>query len=246
MERVILVTGASRGIGKTIAERLAKRGDVVIVNYIKEANLAEKTCQIIRNMGAIAEKMQCDVSDKLAVANMVNTIITKFGRIDVLINNAGILINNFLLQTKEEDFDKILSTNFLGGVNCCESVLPNMQKNHYGRIVNISSVSVVSPLIGSLVYAVSKAMINQYTLHTAYKYIGQNITVNAVISGFIDTDMAQTYRKYESVMTSPSYPCIYGTTHSIADGVAFFADEKLGFVTGQLLTIDGGYSLQVE
>lgn len=246
MGRVILVTGSSRGIGAAVAEHLAQKGDSVIINYIRNREKAAEVVHKLKAGGMESEYMQCDVSDKSAVQRMIGDIISRYGRIDVLVNNAGILFQNYLLQAKETDYAQLMNTNLMGAVYCSEEVLPHMKKTGYGRIINISSVSVLCPLVGSALYALSKAMLNQYTLHTAYRFRDCNITVNAVISGFVETDMAAEYRAYERLMTTASYPCIYGTADSVAEGVALFANDAHGFITGQLLTVDGGYSLQTE
>ena len=188
-QKVAVVTGASRGIGRQIALTLASRGARVIVNYNGSAARAEEVVQKIQEAGGQAEAVQCDVSDFQKAGELMNDVIQTYGRVDILVNNAGITRDGLLMKMSEEDFDAVLNTNLKGAFNCMQHVARQMIRQKGGRSINISSVSGVMGNAGQANYSASKAGVIGLTKAAAREMASRGITVNAVAPGFINTEM---------------------------------------------------------
>ena len=190
-DRIAVVTGASRGIGREIALTLAAKGAVVIVNYNGSAAKADEVVKEIEAAGGRGEAVQCNVSDFGAAAGLMEYVVKKYGRVDILVNNAGITRDNLLMKMSEEDFDAVLNTNLKGAFNCIRHISRQMLKQKSGRIINISSVSGVMGNAGQANYCASKAGIIGITKSVARELASRGITSNAVAPGFIDTEMTE-------------------------------------------------------
>ena len=189
--KIVLVTGAGRGIGASIAKRFASEGAEVIVNYSGNDEAAQKTVDEITAIGGQAQKYKCSVNDSESVKVMIDEIIKKFGRIDILVNNAGITKDGLMLRMTDEDFDRVIDVNLKGTFNCTKYVSKYMLKQKSGKIINISSVVGLSGNAGQINYSASKAGIIGITKSAAKELSSRGITVNAVAPGYVDTDMTK-------------------------------------------------------
>ena len=242
--KVAVVTGAARGIGKAIALELAKEGAIVIVNYNGSAQRAASVVTEIQNMGGKAEAVQCNVADFEAAGVFLNEVIKKYGRIDILVNNAGITRDGLLMKMTEEDFDRVLETNLKGTFNCIRHVSRQMIKQRSGRIISISSVSGVMGNAGQANYSASKAGIIGLTKSAARELASRGITVNAVAPGFVDTEMTQVLSEAVKENAVSQIPLkAFGKPEDIAAAVVFLASDKAGYITGQVLCVDGGMAM---
>lgn len=242
--RIAVVTGASKGIGKAIALKLAEKGNMVIVNYNGSGEQAAMVTYQIEQMGGSAEALQCDVSDFKKTEEFFKEIIEKYGRIDVLVNNAGITRDGLLMRMSEEDFDRVLDTNLKGCFNCIRHVSRQMIKQKSGRIINISSVSGVMGNAGQANYSASKAGIIGLTKSAARELASRGITVNAVAPGFINTEMTQVLPAAVREQAVSQIPLgTFGAPEDIAETAAFLASEAAGYITGQILCVDGGMAM---
>lgn len=239
--KIAVVTGASRGIGRAIAVSLAKEGAVVIVNYHGSKKAAEETVNTIIENGGSAETFQCDVADYEETARMMDALIKKYGRIDILVNNAGITKDNLLLKMSEAEFDSVISTNLKGAFNCIKHVARQMLKQKSGRIISLSSVCGVMGNAGQANYCASKAGIIGLTKATAKELASRGITVNAIAPGFIETDMTDVLSDHvkEGILAQIPMKRL-GNVTDIAEAAVFLASEKAGYITGQVLNINGG------
>jgi 3-oxoacyl-[acyl-carrier protein] reductase len=240
-QQVALVTGASRGIGRAVACRLARAGAHVVVNFLQDAIAAEETVQLVRSNGGNAEVAQFDVADTDAVRTSVAAVVERLGRCDILVNNAGITVDTLLLRLKEADWDRVMAVNLRGTFNCTKAVARGMMRAHYGRIVNMTSVIGEMGNAGQAAYAASKAGIIGFTKAMARELAGRNITVNAVAPGFIETEMVA--RLPET--TRSGYLMLVpvgrlGTAEEVADAVTFLVRPESGYITGQVLGVNGG------
>ncbi len=243
-ERIAVVTGASRGIGKAIALALADKGCTVVVNYNGSRERAEAVVSEIEAGGGRAEAMGCDVSDFKAAENFFKAVADKYGRIDVLVNNAGITRDGLLMKMSEEDFDRVIGINLKGAFNCIRHVSRLMLKQRSGRIVNISSVSGVMGNAGQANYCASKAGVIGLTKSAARELASRGITVNAVAPGFIDTEMTQVLSEKVKEQACGQIPFgRFGRTKDVAEAVSFLASEQAGYITGQVLCVDGGMAM---
>ena len=242
--KVALVTGASRGIGRQIALTLAEYGADVIVNYNGSREKAEEVVQEIESMGRKAAAVQCTVADFEACGKMVENMIAQFGHIDILVNNAGITKDNLMIKMSEADFDAVIETNLKGTFHMIKHMYPPFLKQKAGRIINLSSVTGILGNAGQANYAASKAGVIGLTKSVAKELAGRNITVNAVAPGYIDTDMTQamTDTAKEAVLSQIPLKRA-GTPKDIAEAVAFLASEKASYITGQVLSVDGGMAI---
>ena len=242
--KIALVTGASRGIGRQIALKLAGQGAFVIVNYNGSAAKAEETVKEIEVAGGKAEAVQCNVSDFEACGQMLTDVVAKHGRLDILVNNAGITRDNLLMKMSEEDFDAVISTNLKGVFNCVKHISRQMLKQRAGRIINISSVSGVLGYAGQANYCAAKAGVIGLTKSAARELASRGITVTAVAPGFITTEMTDVLSDSVKAAATEQIPMKhFGSTEDIAAAVAFLASDEAGYITGQVLSVDGGMAM---
>ena len=241
--KVALVTGASYGIGFAIASAYAECGATICFNDIKQ-ELVDKGLAAYKEAGVEAHGYVCDVTDEDAVQAMVKQIAQEVGVIDILVNNAGITRDGLLMMMKPEDFDAVIAANLRGTFLCMKAVARQMVKQRYGRIVNLSSVVGLRGNAGQVNYAASKAGVIGMTKSLAKELAGRNITVNAVAPGFIDTDMTAALTESAKSAALGSIPMgRMGTPENVAKAVAFLAGEDAGYITGQVLAVDGGMSM---
>ena len=242
--RTALVTGGSRGIGRAICLELAKAGCNVAVNYAGSAAAAGETAAQCRALGVRAEAFQADVSSAAACAALVEQVLAAFGRIDVLVNNAGVTRDNLLLRMSEEDYDRVLDTNLKGAVFCCKAVARPMMRQRYGRIVNLSSVVGLRGNAGQVNYSASKAGLIGLTKSLAKELASRGVTANAVAPGFIETDMTAAMTDAAKTATLASIPMQkLGAPEDVARAVAFLASDEAAYITGQVLCVDGGMAV---
>lgn len=242
--KVALVTGASRGIGREIALTLAREGAFVVVNYNGSKERAEEVVKTIEEANGKAVSYQCSVSDFQACQEMIQTIIKEYGKLDILVNNAGITKDNLIMKMKEEDFDAVIDTNLKGTFNTIKHSARQMLKQRSGKIINISSVSGILGNAGQANYAASKAGVIGLTKTMARELASRGITVNAVAPGFVDTEMTEVLGDEIKEAACRQIPLgKFGQTKDIAEMVAFLASEKADYITGQVISVDGGMSM---
>ena len=242
--KIAVVTGASRGIGKEIAKTLAAKGAIVVVNYNGSAAKAEETVKEIEALGGKAEALQCNVSEYDKAAEMMEYVVKTYGRVDILVNNAGITRDNLLMKMSEEDFDAVLNTNLKGAFNCMRHVARQMVKQRGGRIINISSVSGVMGNAGQVNYSASKAGIIGMTKSAARELASRGITVNGIAPGFVDTEMTQVLSDEVKEAAAKQIPLgRFGKPEDIANMAAYLASEKAAYITGQIISVDGGMAI---
>ena len=242
--KVALVTGAGRGIGKEIAKTLASCGAFVIVNYNSSPDAAEQTVKEIIKQGGMAAPVQCDVSDFDACGKMMEMIINNYGHLDILVNNAGITRDGLIMKMSEEDFDRVLDTNLKGPFHTIRHASHYFLKQKSGKIINISSVSGVMGNAGQANYSASKAGVIGLTKSVARELSSRGITCNAVAPGFIDTEMtAQMTDKAKEAVKTQIPLGRAGKVEDIAEVVTFLASEKASYITGQVISVDGGMSI---
>jgi 3-oxoacyl-(acyl-carrier-protein) reductase len=240
-ERVAIVTGSSRGLGRATVLELARRGARVVVNYRQSEELAEKTASEARSLGGDAMHIQCDVSDPGRVQAMVQRVVDTWGRVDILVNNAGILRDRTLRRMSPDEWDDVLSVNLTGAFNCCKSVIEPMLAQGAGRIVNIASVIGESGGVGQTNYGASKAGIIGFTRSLALELAAKGITVNAVAPGFMKTDMLKTIPENVLSGIRTRIPVgDFGAPEDIAHAVAFLVSPEARYITGHVLNVNGG------
>ena len=241
MNKVALITGATRGIGKEIAITLASIGYNIALNYRKENDELANTKQEIEKNNVECIAVQGDVSNYNDAENMVAKVIEKFGNIDVLVNNAGITKDMLLMRMKEEDFKDVLDVNLVGTFNMTKNVIPYMMKARFGRIINLSSVVGISGNAGQTNYSASKAGIIGFTKSLAKEVGSRNILVNAIAPGFIKTDMTNVLKDEIKEEIEKNIPLKrLGTTADVANLVKFLASDDSSYITGQVINVDGG------
>ncbi len=240
-KKVALITGGSRGIGKKVAEEFAKNGYNLVINYVSDNTNLEGLEKEFKNLGAKVLFIKTDVTNYEACGEMVNKAIETFGKIDVLVNNAGITKDSLLIRMKEEDFDKVININLKGTFNMTKNVVPVMIKQKEGKIINISSVVGVVGNAGQANYAASKAGIIGFTKTLAKELASRNIRVNAVAPGFIQTDMTDVLKDNVKENINNQIPLKrMGTPQEVANVVYFLADDLSSYITGQVINVDGG------
>lgn len=239
--KTALVTGASRGIGRAVALKLASEGAKVAINFAGSTAKAEAVKQEIEANGGEAILVQADVSDAEAVEAMVAKVQEAFGTIDILVNNAGITRDGLLMRMKEEDFDAVINTNLKGVFHVTKVVSKLMMKKRTGRIVNMASVVGLTGNAGQTNYAAAKAGVIGFTKSAARELAGRGITVNAVAPGFIHTDMTDAMPEKAKDATLATIPLKrIGEPEDIANAVLFLASDYASYITGQVLAVDGG------
>jgi len=239
--RVIVVTGASRGIGRAIAVEMAGPETDVIVNYNSSPAAAEQTAALVEGKGGTPDLMQFSVADPAAVKTAFKQILDAHGRVDVLVNNAGIAKDNLLAMMKPAEWDDVMDTNLKGAFLCSQAVIKAMMRQRCGRIVNVTSVVGVIGNAGQCNYSAAKAGIIGFTRSLAREIISRNITVNAVAPGFIETDMTLAIpQKARDALLEQIPAARYGTAEDIAAAVAFLASDSAGYITGQVIHVNGG------
>jgi len=237
--KVALVTGSGRGIGKAIAVRLSEAGATVIINDVTDS--AKMTSDELIASGKKSLFIKANVSSSSEVNQMTNTIITTYGKIDILVNNAGITRDQLTMLLSDEDWDSVININLKGVFYCTRSVLKHMLKQRWGRIINISSISGIVGNPGQVNYRAAKAGIIGITRTIAKEMASRQITVNAIAPGYIETDMTQKLpeKVKEECMRRIPQGC-FGTPRDIAETAAFFASNEAKYITGQVLCVDGG------
>lgn len=239
--KVAVVTGASRGIGRAIAIELAGKGAMVVINYNGSKEKAEEVKAQIEANGGKAVTYQCDVSDYSACETFIQSIIKEHGSLDILVNNAGVTRDGLLMKMSEEDFDRVIDTNLKGAFNTIRFAARQMIKQRGGRIINMSSVVGVSGNAGQANYAASKAGVIGLTKATAKELASRGVTVNAIAPGFIQTDMTEVLSEKVKEATAAQIPMgIFGKAEQVAAAAAFLASEDAAYITGQVLHVDGG------
>ena len=240
-DRVAIVTGGSRGIGRAIAAELAKAGAKVVINYAGNEEAAKETEELCRSFGAEVLLVKGNVADAEDCKNVVNETVDHFGRVDILVNNAGIIKDNLLMRMDDEDFDKVIDINLKGTYLMMKAVSRIMMKQRYGRIVNMASVSGIMGNIGQINYSASKGGVISMTKTFAREIATKGVTVNAVAPGFIATDMTASMGEGVLDEMKKAIPVKrVGKPEDIANAVKFFASESSEYITGQVLCVDGG------
>jgi 3-oxoacyl-[acyl-carrier protein] reductase len=241
-EKIALVTGGSRGLGKAIALQLAKDGAQVVVNYATSTDKAEEVVAAIKAEGGKALAMKADVSHLEEVEKMVDTIYEQFGRIDILVNNAGVTRDELLISMERADWDKVIATNLGGIFNCSKSVAKYMMMQKSGRIINMSSVAGERGGRGQSNYAASKGAVNAFTRSVAMELARKKVTVNAVAPGVVETEMSsEVIRRAQDIILNSVALKRLGQPEEIAKVVAFLASDDSSYITGEVIRVDGGF-----
>ncbi len=239
--KVALVTGASRGIGREIALTLAGYGAKVVVNYNGSKEKAMEVVEAIQAMGGEAIAIQASVASEEACAQMVEEVLNQYGKVDILVNNAGITKDNLMMKISESDWDAVVDTNLKGSFLMIKQLYRSFLKQRSGRIINLTSVTALLGNAGQTNYAASKAGVIGLTKSVARELASRGVTVNAVAPGFIDTDMTQAMTDAAKEATVAQIPLKrIGNTKDVAETVAFLASDKASYITGQVISVDGG------
>lgn len=243
-DKIAVVTGASRGIGRGIALAMAREGATVVVNYNGSKERAEEVVAEIENAGGKAVAKQCNVSDFSQAKEFFAEVVKEYGRIDILVNNAGITRDNLIMKMSEEEFQDVIDTNLGGAFNGTKFVTRPMMKQRVGRIINIASVSGVTGNMGQANYSASKAGIIGLTKATAKELAARNITVNAIAPGFIATEMTDKLNDAVKEAAVKNIPLgEFGKVEDIAETAVFLASDKARYITGQVICVDGGIAM---
>ena len=242
--KVALVTGAAKGIGKAAAVKLAEEGVHVAINYNSSKQEAEDTVKLLKGFGIDSISCQADVGNLDQVTRMVDDVTEQFGQIDILVNNAGIIDDGLLLRMSDEAWARVINTNLNGTFYCSRAVLRTMVRSRWGRIINIGSVVGLRGNIGQTNYTASKAAINGFTFALAKEVATRNITVNTITPGYIHTDTVDVLsdKQKDTIMTWIPM-ARFGEVDDIAHMVAYLASEKAKYITGQIISVDGGMAI---
>lgn len=242
--KTAIVTGASRGIGRAVALELAGRGASILVNYLNSPDSADEVVKLIQSAGGKSEAFRADVADYDQAQDLVKFAIGKYGKLDILVNNAGITRDKLIMLMSEEDWDRVQQTNLKSTFNCSKAAVKHMMKNRYGRIINITSVAGQMGNAGQTNYSASKAGQIGFTKALAREVASRNITVNGIAAGYIETDI---WNQVSEEMREAVMGLIplgrKGTPEEIAYAVAFLVSDQAGYITGQILGIDGGMAM---
>ncbi|WP_395014772.1 3-oxoacyl-[acyl-carrier-protein] reductase [Robinsoniella peoriensis] len=242
--KVALVTGSSRGIGKAIALKLAAEGAFVVINYNGSKDKAEEVVAQIKENGGNAVSFQCNVADYDSTEKMMKALIAEYQHIDILVNNAGITKDNLIVKMKEADFDSVIDINLKGSFNTIRHLSRQMLKQRSGKIINIASVSGVLGNMGQANYSASKAGIIGLTKAMARELASRGITVNAIAPGFIATEMSDVLSdaiKEQAIAQIPLKR--FGKVEDVAEMAAFLASDRADYITGQVISVDGGMAI---
>lgn len=243
--RVAVVTGGGRGIGRSVAIRLAREGANVAIVYRSNDETAMETAELVREEGVECEAFKGDVASAEDVQGAFKRISDTFGRLDILVNNAGITRDNLMMRMKEDEFDEVLRTNLKGTYLCTKAVLRNMVRARWGRIVNVTSVVGLAGNAGQANYAASKAGIIGFTKSVAREVAQRGITVNAVAPGYVETELTGVLDESIKEQIRAQIPAgRIGEPEEIADAVAFLSGEGASYLTGQTIAVDGGMVMQ--
>lgn len=242
--KIAIVTGASRGIGKAVAIDLAKNGANIVINYVNNQNSAMDTKEKCEALGAKVLLVKGNVSSSKDCKDIVDKALEEFGRVDILVNNAGITRDGLAMRMSDEDFEAVIDTNLNGVFYMMKEVARPMMKQRFGRIVNMSSVTGLTGNVGQVNYAAAKAGVIGMTKTLAKELATRGITVNAVAPGYIDTDMTQAIGDSQAEAITSAIPVgRKGNPEDIAYAVSFLASERAGYITGEVIRVDGGLAI---
>jgi 3-oxoacyl-[acyl-carrier protein] reductase len=243
-DKIALVTGASRGIGRGIALELGKRGATVLVNYKGNAEAAQEVVEQIKAAGSNAIAVQADVGTVEGADAVVKAALDSFGKLDILINNAGTTRDNLIMMMKPEDFDTVIETNLRSTWLCSKAAVRTMMRKRYGRIINITSISGIAGNAGQTNYSASKAGIIGLTKSLAREVASRGITVNAVAPGFVLTDLTKDLPEEITRQLNANIPLgRWGVIEDVAYSTAFLASDEAAYITGHVLVVDGGMAM---
>tara|TARA_Y100000590_G_scaffold139933_2_gene160427 strand:+ start:11041 stop:11784 length:744 start_codon:yes stop_codon:yes gene_type:complete len=242
--KVALITGGSRGIGRAVAVRLARDGVKLAINYKSDRESADLVVGIANKMGVEALAVQADVSDSSQVDIMVDQIIGTLGNVDILVNNAGIIHDSLLMRMSEDVWDEVLNTNLKGSYNCTKAVLRYMVRQRWGRVINVVSVVGIEGNPGQSNYAASKAGVIAFSRSIAKEVASRNITVNSVAPGYISTEIvADLNPEFKELILSRIPQNKFGTVEDVSNMVGYLASEEANYITGEVIRVDGGIEL---
>lgn len=242
--KTVLITGASRGIGREIAIRFASEGYNIVLNYNTSESKAKTIAKYIKDMGVKCLLVKADVSVEEEVNNMINIVLKEFGKIDVLVNNAGVSLSKLFQLTTNDEIARVFGVNTFGVINCSKAVVPSMVSEKSGKIINISSIWGKVGASMETIYSASKGAVIVFTMALAKELAPSGICVNCVCPGVIDTDMLLEYNEEDKKELKNQTPLNrLGTPQDVADAVYFLASDKSNFITGQVITVDGGFAL---
>lgn len=243
-DKIAVVTGASRGIGRGIALELGRRGATVVVNYQKNADSANAVVAELTAAGGQAIAVQADVSQEEGANGLIKTTIDTYGKIDILINNAGTTRDNVIMLMGADDFDIVVQTNLRSTWLCSKAAVRSMMRKRTGRIINITSVSGIMGNAGQTNYSASKAGIIGLTKALAREVGSRGITVNAVAPGFVATDLTASLPEDIRKRLDENIPLgRWGTIEDVTNAVCFLASDESSYITGHILNVDGGLAM---
>lgn len=244
--KIALVTGSSQGIGRATAQRLALAGADIIINYRRNAGAADEAKASIEALGRRCLAIQADVSQEEEVTHLFREASSELGPINILVNNAGTTRDKLILQMSTADFEHVIESNLRSTFLCTKAVLRGMMKARWGRIVNVASVAGLLGSAGQANYSASKAGIIAFTLSTAREMASRNITVNAIAPGFIPTELTSSLTEQQRQFLLDATPLgRFGSTDEVATAINFLCSPEAGYITGQVLSVDGGMSIHL-
>lgn len=243
-DKIAVITGASRGIGRGIALEFAKRGAAIVVNYHSRADAAQEVVEQITAAGGTAIAISGDVSTEEGANNLIKVTVDTYGKIDILVNNAGTTRDNVIMMMSADDFDTVIQTNLRSAWLCSKAAVRSMMRKRYGRIINITSISGIMGNAGQTNYSASKAGIIGLTKALAREVAARNITVNAVAPGFVLTDLTANLPEDIVKRLNENIPLgRWGSIEDVANAAAFLASDEAAYITGHVLTVDGGLAM---